>query len=190
MKDLDWLFDDSDYNLITNNNEYDWVFMKLRDNGITSPSDSLDTFKYIRFEYSYEDCPKCGLVDKHYKLSFDCWKCKGCENKFTITSCTYLNNTKLEYYQWFRFCYLLGNLKITNSCNIAQDIKVTQKTAWWMLDTVRTARKENTEQKFKNGAEVLTFNHFYDIVELLLKRKEQPEIHFNEQLFKPKAESA
>lgn len=175
----EWLLSDADFGLITNNHEWDWVVDKLISNGITSPTDALNRFKYTRFEYSYEDCPKCGLSAPHYRLrDEDVWKCKGCGRNFTITACTYMDNTKLEYYQWFRFCYLLGALKITNSSVIAQDIGVTQKTAWWMLDTVRKARKENTERKFVNGNEVLVFDHLYQPLELLLIRKNQPPINF------------
>lgn len=182
MKEIEWLLKDTEINEITNNYEWDWVWLKLADNGLTSPTDAFNKFLHCRFEYFDYDCPKCGLVDKHYELSFECWKCKECGNKFTVTSCTFIDNTKIEYYKWWRFCYLLGDLKITNSHVIAHDLQLTQKTAWWMLDSVRTARKETTEKKFVNGQEILVFNHSFEILELLLKRKDQPTLKFKQNI--------
>lgn len=172
--EYNWLLEDSDLKLITNDYEFNWAWTKLVDNGVTSPSDARSFIEIMRFEYGYPDCPKCGCIDNHYKISFEAWKCKNCGLNFSITAQTYIDNTKLEYYMWFRFSYLIGGIGLTNSNAIARDLKVTQKTAWGMIETLRTARKETSQEKFKTGSEVLMFNHLYEPLELLLKRKNQP----------------
>lgn len=149
MENRNWLLSISEFNLITNNYELDWVLNKLNDNGITSPEDALMRISSARFTYPRgTDCPFCGTVDSHYQLNSECYKCRNrkCYKKFSITSGTYLNDTKLEYSQWWRFAYLIGDMKITNSAVIAKDLGVTQKTSWWMINTLRTARKETSKK--------------------------------------------
>lgn len=171
MENKNWLLSISEFNLMTNNYEWDWVLHKLWGNGITCPEDALMNISSARFIYTDPDCPFCGKIDKHYKLNSELWKCrnKTCYKKFTLTSGTYIADTKLEYSQWWRFAYLIGDLKITNSHVIAKDLDVTQLTAWRMIDTLRTARKESTKKKFVNGNEVLVFESRYDVLDILLR---------------------
>jgi len=116
MESLDWLLTDADLRSITDNYESDWACEIFFTNGITTPEDAFDRFLFMRFEhYPNTDCPKCGYVDKHTKIGFELWKCNNCYLNFSLTSGTYLDNTKIEYYKWFRFCYLLGTLGLTNS---------------------------------------------------------------------------
>jgi len=167
-----WLISNADLRLISNDYEFDWTIDKLFSNGIISPEDAYWKMYCMRFEYADNlDCPFCKAIDKHYALNNELWKCKNCAKNFTITSRTYIDNTKLEYYHWVRFGYLIGELKITNSCVIAKDLDITQKTAWNMIETLRIARKETSNKKFVNGNEVLTFKHIYEPLKLLMKLK-------------------
>lgn len=168
-----WLLSDEDFVDVCgeNTDTLDWMLNLMWNNGITSPEDAKMKFEQTRFEYGNPDCPNCGIIDSHYHLSSNQWKCKNCLAKFSLTSGTYIDNTKLEFYHWWRFCYLIGELKITNSCVIAKDLDITQLSAWRMIDTLRTARKENTKRKFVNGQEILVFNNLWEVLELLIKRK-------------------
>lgn len=166
-----WLITNAELRQITNDYEWDWVLGKFLDNGIISPEGAYHKIYCQRFEYTNVDCPFCQTIDSHYELNSELWKCKNCHKKFTITSGTYIDNSKLEYYHWWRFCYLIGNLKVVNSNVIAKDLDVTQLTAWRMIDTLRKARKEQSDKKFVNGQEVLVFEHIYEPLEILLKLK-------------------
>ncbi len=173
-KKLKWLISNEDFDTITNGGEYDWVMEVFNENGMTSEDDSFWKFYYTRFEYCWPDCPKCGTSSKdHYVLGKESWQCRNskCRHKFTISSGTYLDNTRIEWHRWFRFAYLIGEMGVTNSCVIARDLQVTQKTAWWMINTLRTARKETSETKFVNGQEVLVFGNHWLVIETLLQRK-------------------
>lgn len=179
----DWLLSDDDFKRACCKDEctIDWMLNLMWNNGITSPEDSENKFELNRFKYGYPDCPYCGTIDSHYFLHSNQWKCKKCYGKFSITCGTYIDNTKLKFYHWWRFCYLIGSLKITNSSVIAKDLCITQLSAWRMIDTLRTARKENTKTKFVNGQEILVFNDCYEVLDLLVKRinkiKLNPAIH-------------
>lgn len=167
-----WLLSNEDFVDLTDVHKHnEWALFILWDNGITSPEDSYNKIRDSRFQYSFPDCSFCGEMDKHYVLSTDQWKCKKCSSKFSITSGTYLDNIKLEYHTWLRFAFLVGEMKITNSCTIANDLGVTQKTAWEMLETLRKARKETSDKKFVNGQQVLVFNHIHDVLDILVKIK-------------------
>jgi len=65
---------------------------------------------------------------------------------------------------------LVGDMKIYNSMTIAHNLEVSQKTAWWMLNKLREARKKTSDHKFVNGQEVLVFKHRYEILDVLLSR--------------------
>ncbi len=170
---LKWLLSDSDFE-DTWNKDKEWedaVLHILWDNGITSPADAKCRFEFARFEYTKKDCPKCVAFDDHYELtSSHQWKCKKCGHKFTITSGTYIDNTKLELFYWWRFAYLIGEMKITNSQVIAKDLDVTQATSWFMIETLRNARKQTSDKNFVNGQEVLVFNHLWEVIELLVRK--------------------
>jgi hypothetical protein len=164
-----WLISNEELDSLRNSNGYDYISEVYNSNGITSPESAYWALFSIRFEYTTEDCIHCESKES-YKIG-DIWKCKSCRKKFTLTSGSYLDNTKLEYYEWWRFAYLVGEMKITNSCVIANDLGVTQKTAWGMLNLLRTARKETCDIKFVNGKEALAFNHIWEVLELLIKKK-------------------
>lgn len=172
-KNMPWLISDADLRFITNNYEYDWVMMKFLENGMICPEDAFWKIYFNRFEYYDKDCAHCEIKDDHTQLGHDCWKCKNCKKVFTTTSGTYLANTNLEYHHWWRFCYLIGKMKITNSNTVAKDLGVTQKTAWNMLNTLRIARKETTKTPFVNGAAVFDFENMYEVLEVLLMKKKQ-----------------
>lgn len=167
---LKWLFSDGDFKEMwsSDNEENDWLLMSLWDNGITSPEDAKCRIELQRFEYTTKDCPKCGNMDNHY-ITTRGWKCKKCAHKFTITSGTYLDNTKLELYYWWRFAYLIGDMKITNSNVIAKDLGITQSSSWFMIETLRNARKQMSDKNFVNGQKVLAFNSLWDVIEVLMK---------------------
>lgn len=123
-----WLLTNKELNEITNNYEFDWTLDVFQSNGIISKELAHYSIIGSRNEYVDMDCPHCGIRDKHYVLKKDeQWKCKKCKKKFSLICGTWAEWTKLEYYHWWRFAYLIGDMKITNSCVIAKDLKITQK---------------------------------------------------------------
>ena len=82
-------------------------------------------------------CPYCGK--KHCKVGKDGrYLCKDCNKKFNVTVGTIFENTKLPLRKWFLAMYLVSSHKKgVSSCQLARDIKVCQKTAWFILHKVR-----------------------------------------------------
>lgn len=169
-----WLISDKHLKEITNNYENDWALMVFRDNGIISPEDARDLVSCVRFKHVWEDCPFCGTVEKHYRLAHDLLKCKSCFKKFSVTTGTFIEKTKIELHDWWRFSYLIGEMKIINSLQISRDLCVTQKTAWNMIDTLKRSRKQQHDGFFPNGTSILSFKNEYEVLDILFTLKNKP----------------
>lgn len=83
-------------------------------------------------------CPYCG--GHHCHLCKDNrYLCKHCNHKFNVTVGTIFENTKISLRKRFIAMYLISSHKKgIASHQLARDIKVTQKTAWFILQKVRT----------------------------------------------------
>lgn len=83
-------------------------------------------------------CPHCGK--HHCRMSkngrFHCTKCN---HNFSCTVGTIFENTKVPLRKWFLAMYLISSHKKgISSHQLARDIAVTQKTAWYMLQKIRS----------------------------------------------------
>lgn len=102
-------------------------------------------------------CPHCG-AEKPYRLSNEkTFKCsnKECRKKFTATVGTIFENTKIPLSTWFAAIYLCtSSKKGVSSCQLARQLGVTQKTAWFVLHRVREMLKEKAPFMLENAVEV------------------------------------
>lgn len=83
-------------------------------------------------------CPYCG---KHhcYTCKDERYKCPECDRMFSVTVGTIFENTKISLTKWFMAMYLISSHKKgVSSHQLGRDLKVTQKTAWFILHKVRT----------------------------------------------------
>ena len=82
-------------------------------------------------------CPYCGSTHTHLCKSGR-YICKGCQRKFSVTVGTIFENTKVSLRRWFLAMYKVASTKKgVSSHQLARDIEVTQKTAWFMLHKIR-----------------------------------------------------
>ena len=95
-------------------------------------------------------CPHCGSISaEHYKLMQNgefkgLYKCKDCRKRFTVRQGTMFEGSNLPLKKWFYAIYLfLSHKRGISSCQLARDIDVTQKTAWFMLHRIRHNIKDN-----------------------------------------------
>ena len=89
-------------------------------------------------------CPHCGVSDeKHYKLNVKgefkgMYKCKSCKERFTVTVGTIFEGSNIGLHTWFLALYMFSaHKKGISSHQLARDLGVTQKTAWFMLHRLR-----------------------------------------------------
>ena len=72
-------------------------------------------------------------------------KCGDCRQRFSIKVGTIFEDTKIPLRKWFAAIWLItSHKKGIASAQLARDIKVTQKTAWFMLHRLREAARTNS----------------------------------------------
>ncbi|WP_421813494.1 IS1595 family transposase [Flagellimonas sp.] len=90
-------------------------------------------------------CPHCGCVNP-YKTNRG-WKCrdKECHKKFTVKVGTIFENSKISFRIWFAAIYLATTSKKgISSVQLATQLNITQKTAWFVLHRIREMLKEKS----------------------------------------------
>lgn len=88
-------------------------------------------------------CPLCSSTRKIYKLKRDFnYKCADCNTQFSVRKGTIFEESRLPLRKWFMAAWLVtANRKGISSCQLAREIGVTQKTAWFMLGRLREVAK-------------------------------------------------
>lgn len=115
-----------------------------------------------RFECSIY-CPHCGN-DKVYSFSDGLrFKCSACRQQFTAKVGTIFEGSKIPMKKWFTAIYLvISHKKGISSHQLAKDIKVTQKSAWFMLHRIRFALAQGSfETKMSDGSEIVELDEAY-----------------------------
>ncbi|MCD8103187.1 MAG: IS1595 family transposase [Alistipes sp.] len=106
-------------------------------------------------------CPHCGVEsEEHYKLKSrgefnGLYKCKECRKRFTVTVGTMFEGSNVSLEKWFYAIYIfLSHKKGISSVQLAKDINVTQKTAWFMLHRIRHNMREKVGVQFNDNTQV------------------------------------
>jgi transposase-like protein len=76
-------------------------------------------------------------TSKVYKCKNNRYRCKNTGKYFNVKTATLFDNTKVELQKWFFAIYLTSHSKGISSMQLAKDLDVTQKTAWFMLQRIR-----------------------------------------------------
>jgi transposase-like protein len=85
-------------------------------------------------------CPHCGCRKVyHFKDGIN-HKCAECRKRFSVKVGTIFEDSKISLQKWFMAIYLItAHKKGIASTQLARDLGVTQKTAWFMLHRLRYA---------------------------------------------------
>ena len=102
-------------------------------------------------------CPYCGH-NHSYELNVKGrgkrWKCAECRKQYSVRVGTIFEESKITLRKWFIAIYLItAHKKGISSHQLARDLKITQKTAWFILQRVRYAFTPDNE-KFKGVVEI------------------------------------
>ena len=101
----------------------------------------IEHFRAIRWPNGIV-CPHCGTIGGHYTLKDETHKCgaKECHKKFSVRNGTIFEESRIPLKKWFIAIYLAtSHKKGISSCQLARDIEVTQKTAWFVLHRINEA---------------------------------------------------
>jgi transposase-like protein len=100
-------------------------------------------------------CPHCEQYGIVYatKRGYQC-RYKDCGKKFTILTKTIFENTKIPLRTWFAAIYLItAHKKGISSHQLARDLNITQRTAWFMLHRIREMFKIEAPEALKGIVE-------------------------------------
>lgn len=83
------------------------------------------------------------------------YKCKTCKRNYTAKTGTFMEASKIDTQKWFVAIYLFLHKKGISSIQLGKDIGVTQKTAWFVLQRLRTALgNEDVSEKLEGVVEI------------------------------------
>ena len=110
----------------------------------------------LRWPEGEQHCPHCGSAASHYWLApRKSWKCRDCRKVFSIKVGTIFEGSPISLSKWLPAMWMLANCKNgISSYELASALRVTQKTAWFMLHRIRLAMQNGTIDKMKGEVEV------------------------------------
>jgi transposase-like protein len=92
-------------------------------------------------------CPHCGsdaVARKSESERVGRWNCHACNSSFNVLSGTIFEKTRIPLQKWFLAIGILVNAKKSvSSCQLARDLDMNQKSAWYMQQRIRAAMLTN-----------------------------------------------
>jgi transposase-like protein len=111
----------------------------------------------LRWPDGIVKCPHCGSAKVTYLAKARVWKCYGGHKKptFSLKTGTIFEDSPLGLDKWLAALWLVVNCKNgISSCEVARDLSVTQKSAWFMMHRIRLALQEKGGGKLGGEVEV------------------------------------
>ncbi len=99
-------------------------------------------------------CPRCGSSEVRYIKTRYLWECKAKHPKrqFSAKVGTVFEDSPIGLDKWFLAVWMLANCKNgVSSYEIARDLRVTQKTAWFMLHRIRLAMQQGFDSQARRS---------------------------------------
>jgi len=107
----------------------------------------IDHLRAIRWKNGAY-CPYCGGTKVYHFSDNRTHKCGDCRQRFSIKVGTIFEDTKLPLRKWFMAIWMVtSHTKGIASTQLAKDIQITQKSAWFMLHRLRHAARTKSFNK-------------------------------------------
>jgi transposase-like protein len=118
------------------------------------PLTCVQFFAGLRWENAEAVCPRCTSKRVSFLSTRIMWKCLDCKKQFSIKVGTIFEDSAISLDKWLCAMFLIANCKNgVSSYEIARDVKVTQRTAWFMLQRIRHAMHTGTFTKLSGQVE-------------------------------------
>ena len=102
-------------------------------------------------------CPACGVRGAYRNADMKTYSCKNrdCKTKFSVTVGTMMENTKLPLAKWFAAIWLItAHKKGISSCQLARDLGIGQKAAWFLNNRIREMVREQAPELLQDVVSV------------------------------------
>jgi transposase-like protein len=124
----------------------------------SNPDNCIDYLAIRRWPDGKVVCPICGSESvSAFNPKRKTWKCAvhHFKREFSIKVGSLCEDSPISLDKWLMAMWMLTNCKNgVSSCEIAKDIKVTQKSAWFMMHRIRLALQDETFGKLSGHVEV------------------------------------
>jgi transposase-like protein len=116
----------------------------------------IDAVAAMRWPDGKPTCPACGHQDHYYLKTQKRWKCRECWKQFSVKVGTIMEDSPIPLTKWLLAMWMITNCRNgVSSWEIHRAIRVTQKSAWFMLHRIRLSMQDGSTVKLgANGAEV------------------------------------
>jgi transposase-like protein len=111
----------------------------------------------LRWPDGVVKCPHCGSAKVTYLAKARVWKCYSGHKKptFSLKTGTIFEDSPLGLDKWLAALWLVVNCKNgISSCEVARDLSITQKSAWFMMHRIRLALQDKDGGKLGGEVEV------------------------------------
>jgi transposase-like protein len=120
----------------------------------SDPLTCIQFFAGLRWDNGEAVCPRCQSKRTSFLTTRLMWKCLDCKKQFSIKVGTIFEDSAIGLDKWLCAMFLIANCKNgVSSYEIARDVDVTQRTAWFMLQRIRHAMHTGTFEKLSGEVE-------------------------------------
>jgi transposase-like protein len=112
----------------------------------SNPDNCIDYLAIRRWKDGVVVCPTCGSTTVKYRAHRRTWTCSThhAKREFSVKVGTVMEDSPIPLDKWMMATWLITNCKNgVSSYEIARDVQVTQKSAWFMLHRVRLAMQDD-----------------------------------------------
>jgi transposase-like protein len=118
------------------------------------PLTCIQFFAGLRWDDGAAVCPRCESKRVSFLSTRLMWKCLECKKQFSIKVGTIFEDSPIGLDKWLCAMFLIANCKNgVSSYEIARDVHVTQRSAWFMLQRIRHAMHTGTFNKLSGQIE-------------------------------------
>ena len=114
----------------------------------SNPDNCIEYLSSRRWPDGKAICPGCGSGRVSFNPTRRTWKCSThhAKREFSIKVGTVMEDSAIPLDKWLVTMWLVTNCKNgVSSYEIARDVKVTQKSAWFMLHRIRLAMQDENK---------------------------------------------
>ena len=106
-----------------------------------------------RWGQTGRSCPHCGGCHTTENKNNRFW-CPDCRNRFSVKTGTAMEASKISLQKWVIAIYLCAtSLKSVSSMKLHRDLGITQKSAWFMMQRLREAWSQFSDDDFEGPVE-------------------------------------
>lgn len=99
-------------------------------------------------------CPKCESKRHSFLKTRRIWKCLDCKKQYSVKQGSIFEDSALPLDKWLIAIWLVANCKNgISSYELAKDLGITQKSAWFMLQRIRLAMQTGSFKKLSGEVE-------------------------------------